>query len=76
MKVFALIYSLLFVLSPIAFSGNNYAEAAAARTSSRVADPEEEGETNALLGLAGLQQAVTDPKLLAQLMQDLQVIRF
>jgi hypothetical protein len=74
MKFLALIYSLLFVLSP--FSGKNFSEAAAARTSSRVADPEEEGENNALLGLAGLQQAVTDPKLLAQLMQDLQVILF
>jgi hypothetical protein len=73
MKLSALFSSLLFVALPIAFTRNTFADAAAARTSSRVADPEEEAEHDAYLGMAGLQQAISDPKLLAQLMQDLQV---
>lgn len=72
MKLPALFLSLLGVLL-IAVSRISVAAGAAARASSRVADPEEDAERDALIGMGGLKQAVSDPKLLAQLMQDLQV---
>ena len=46
---------------------------AAGATSSRVADKEEEAQNDLLLGMAGLKRAASDPKMIAQLMADLQV---